>query len=751
MESEFYDLSNLAELSDGSELVIPRARVLHAALRRERDYELVEIRRRKAGGAVTLEWLVIDVECDGVPPRNGPGIRYRERLALCISANEKVLVEVLALRRDFPTLIHQNQTPAGAPASLCLYFEPAAAVLRTWTPQKFLRRIQWWLEQSARGTLHPADQPVEQLFFATKNELVLPWNFDELRRGKQRLIVRRAVERPDGGETYFLFPAPETGPPMEGAVTSIEIGLPGVVHGRVERDATTLGELADALASRGADLLSPLRAEVEARVGEHGIAAAKDQLLTIIIVYFAVVREEGAEPERFVCRGFLLPIGPLQLGAMVDSLFLHDGTYFRAIGVLASRSSELWRSQAIYSMDVLRFNSAGAARAQSGLSDPGPEGVIVGAGALGGAILGLWGRSGWGRWTVIDNDHIKPHNLSRHVAYSQHIGVPKADVLVQLHAATVQGATEVRSLVADATDLTDSRVAVALSTAALVVDVSTTLEFPRLVSTRDGIARHISAFITPSGNAAVLLAEDRDRRVRLRTLEAQYYRAVMTSPWGARHLDRAPGSFWSGAGCRDISVVLPFSRIVEHAARLAEQAQLAANEGTALIRVWTSNPETAAVRMHKVSVYQERRMPLGDLDVFIDKGLERRLRALRKAHSPVETGGILLGYYDFNVNMLVVVDALPAPSDSLSSTAFFERGVKGVPAAIAEASRRTAGIVGYVGEWHSHPPGHSASLSSDDLIQLVYLTIGMADDGLPAISMIVGERDIRVFQGTFRE
>ncbi|PMY02127.1 hypothetical protein C1X54_35380, partial [Pseudomonas sp. GW460-13] len=97
-----------------------------------------------------------------------------------VPADANELIEVLALRQDFPVLVHQNQGVPGAPASLCLYFEPRAAVMRTWTPQAFLRRIQWWLEKSARGELHPADQPVEHLFFASKYELVLPWHLDKL-------------------------------------------------------------------------------------------------------------------------------------------------------------------------------------------------------------------------------------------------------------------------------------------------------------------------------------------------------------------------------------------------------------------------------------------------------------------------------------------------------------------------------------------------------------------------------------------
>lgn len=86
---------------------------------------------------------------------------------------------------------------------------------------------------------------------------------------------------------------------------------------------------------------------------------------------------------------------------------------------------------------------------QSGLADPGSVGVLVGGGSLGSAILDLWGRSGWGQWTVIDKDHIRPHNLVRHVAYAQHVGQPKAHVLAQLHNAVADGASRVIPICAD--------------------------------------------------------------------------------------------------------------------------------------------------------------------------------------------------------------------------------------------------------------------------------------------------------------
>jgi integrative and conjugative element protein (TIGR02256 family) len=169
-----------------------------------------------------------------------------------------------------------------------------------------------------------------------------------------------------------------------------------------------------------------------------------------------------------------------------------------------------------------------------------------------------------------------------------------------------------------------------------------------------------------------------------------------------------------------------------------------------MIRVWSRDPDVGAVAMHEVPVAGERSVVVGTLSVFIDAGLEDKLRSLRQKGLPEETGGILLGYHDFNVNAVVLVDALPAPVDSLRSTAFFERGIQGLATAVNNATRRTAGIVGYVGEWHSHPEGYSAAPSGQDLFQLVYLALGMADDGLPAVSVIVSETDVQIIGGVVK-
>ena len=745
MADVYHELANVAEVGSADALTIPRARALLDAAERHRDYSVIQLLRHPAEGAITSECLVVGVECDDVPPKNAVGIQYRERLVLCVPSDPKKLIEVLALRRDFPILMHQNQGVPGAPASLCLYFEPAAAVMRTWTPAAFLRRIQWWLEKSARGELHPADQPVERLFFASKYELVLPWNLAQLRHNPAlRFVVALRQERPDDGFTCFLEPIAK-GTPQVKTAAHIELTLPPIVHGFVERDPVTLGQLADLLARRNVDLIGPLRATLQADVGEVGAAASADDKATVILLHIPIRRNTDAELDGVTHRAFLVPVAAFELGVATGALLVHQKRYFR--DVLNQQPSTAWRDQLVLAMDVLTQNDGAAARRQSGITEEGPTGVLIGAGSLGSALLNLWGRSGWGRWTVIDKDHIKPHNVSRHVAYAQHIGETKATVVAGLHGAVMEGATEIVPMVADATDFTHKPVADALSAAAFVVDASTTLEYPRAASAVDRLPRHCSVFVTPNGNAAVLLAEDAKRTTRLRTLEAQYYRALIQNEWGKIHLAGHASTFWSGASCRDISVVMPYSHILGQASTLAEQIQAAATREDALIRIWQRDPARGAVQVHDVPVQTERRIALAELDLFVDDGVEQQLRAMRQQGFPNETGGVLLGYYDFNIKAVVVVAGLPAPPDSKASRDFFERGVAGLAEAVKDAAALTAGMVNYIGEWHSHPPGHSASPSRHDLVQLIHLALGMADDGLPAVQLIVGEHDLQLLEG----
>lgn len=750
MSEEFHELVGFDVLADPDRLNLPRAKALYAAVHDASDFTLVQLLSCAVPNRLPIEVLVVDVECDGVPSRNPAGIQYRERLALCVPKDPTVLIEVLALRKSFPILMHQNHGTRDGAASLCLYFEPTRTVMRTWTPQRFLRRIQWWLQQSAKGELHPVDQPVEHLFFASKYELVLPWNLDALRSNTgAKMTVIRSRSRPDGGETFFLRPIDDNSNRPAGSASLVEFTLPPLVQGFVERDPETLGDLADILSLRKVQLLPQLIAALSSGVGTTGVPVGKAGSFVVIVLHIPMVREHGGEIQQVSRRAFLVLGDVHELGVKTGALFLHDKTYYAEAqeSVFARPPATEWKNELIFPMSVLQFPNGAAARKQSSVHAEGPRGALVGAGSLGSAMLNLWTRAGWGEWTVIDKDHVKPHNLVRHIAFSCHVGALKCDVVSEFCEAATDGAATVTAVLGDACDTDVSALTEALKSGSLLVDASAALEYPRQASFQGELPRHVTVFVTPSGNGSVLMIEDSARSKRLRTLEAQYYRALIREGWGERHLEGNLGTYWSGASCRDISVAMPYSRITAHASTLAEQVMLLSHLDNAYIRIWDRDPDTGGVSVHDIEPSNELCLDFGDLNVFYDDALASHLKKLRLEALPNETGGVLLGYFDFNVGAIVLVDALPAPSDSQVSPGSFERGTAGLSKAVQDATTRTAGIVEYVGEWHSHPQGHSAKPSHDDLIQLAELSMGMHEDGLLALQLIVGERDIQILQG----
>jgi hypothetical protein len=614
--------------------------------------------------------------------------------------------------------------------------------MRTWTAQRFIRRVKWWLASSATGTLHAADQLPEMLFFNSDRELVVPPNFDELVVAGQKLGITISEKHANGSYTYALF---ETVEQAVGSPEPIQVVLPPVVHGYIEDTPDTMDALAKIFASRGVDLLAIMREQIVSRMIGRVATQPFGGTCTIIVLHTPMQLHPGVEPSRVLHHAFVVFAPFLEVGQKIGALALHDGVYFCETN-LAGQAPVLQdlKDMQMAQFALLRKNEIKDFRSQSGSDDEGVKSVLVGAGALGSSLLNLWARSGWGSWTVIDKDHIKPHNLTRHVATDQQIGRGKALIVTEAAVAVTKDDKRFTALQADATAEGNAEVDAALRGASLVIDASTTLEYPRQVSDDAALPRHISVFLTPSGRSSVLLIENADRSINLRTIEAQYYRAIINEAWGEFHLVGNLGTFWSGASCRDISFRLPLAQVQLHAANLAQMAIESSKRDDAKIAVWSRNSKTGEMHAYTVPTFKETRREIGDFTIHLDEGLEQELRTMRNACLPNETGGILLGYHDLSLKRIVVVKACPAPADSVGTPLSFVRGTQGVGNLLKDVESRTAAIVGYVGDWHSHPIGHSANASRDDVVQLVGLALSMIEDGLPALQLIVGEADINV-------
>ncbi|MGG2099784.1 Mov34/MPN/PAD-1 family protein [Stenotrophomonas sp. NRRL B-14846] len=745
MSSDYFQL-DLIQLEDRSQ-ASSRTHAMIAAINSNRDFVLIDVMRGRKDEETNVVYLMVDVECHGVPRHNKYGLRFRERMLIVVPRDGTIGTAVWVMRKDFPRLAHQNSVSALGPAQLCLYYEPMSVVARTWTAPSFLARILWWLEKNAKGELHLADQPLDTLFFESKHELVIPWDIADLTSEGKPLHVS-GVRRADNGTTMRI--ANHLDADQGVLARLVKIDLEPVESGEIEWDPHSLGELNDLMTRRGANLLGPLRLAMQQGFPEQGLSLKEEPASLLVLLSIPLRRASTGRVEGVSYRAFFLHGGALKVGVQLGALFDLDGRFYTSAGLLDGEKAAGWETIGLDPVTVLWENSAERARSQSGHSDSGPKGTVVGAGSLGSALIELWIRSGWGTWTVIDKDHIRPHNLARHSALNFQIGQPKVLAVSRLVEAITRGAVALTGIEADVMSSINPEVGRALDASELVVDATADLGYPRASSANEGRARHASVFVTPNGRSGVMLLEDTAKTRCLRTIEAQYYRAIIRSEWGRKHLDGHRGLFWSGASCRDLSMVLPYSSVMIHACQFAESIPTHIRSDAAAAVIWQRETDgrTDAISL---ALFERRvHKTVDGLDVYMDEGLHDHLRELRHQSLPNETGGILLGYHDFTQNLLVIVDALPAPKDSRGTPASFERGTEGLLDLVAEARKRTAGIVGYVGEWHSHPDGYPATPSRDDLIQVAQLAVGMSEEGLPVVQVIVGSAEIGVVQAEVR-
>ena len=247
------------------------------------------------------------------------------------------------------------------------------------------------------------------------------------------------------------------------------------------------------------------------------------------------------------------------------------------------------------------------------------------------------------------------------------------------------------------------------------------------------------------------MIEDAHREIRIDCLEPQYYRAIVNKSWGENHLLEKSRALRVGAGCRDLSAVISNELITLHGATLARHIRLSFESEQPSVKVWQCDAESGDLSAEVVSPYRVLSEQLNGLRIVWDEGIRQRVQQCRAEKLPNETGGVLLGYFDLRNASVYLVDVLPEPADSQGDPSGFTRGIDGLSTAVQRVSERTGGIVSYVGEWHSHPPGSSAQPSTADMYQMTSLACALHRDGLPALMLIVGEHEERWLAGEVGE
>ncbi len=673
---------------------------------------------------------------------NPVGIQRMERLALTYITDKDSCWEVRALRKDFPITIHQNHVLEGEPRSLCLYIEPWVSVQRSWTPQLFLKRIFWWLRATAEGTIHGDDQPIEHLFFSSPYNFLLPENHFESEANANRKLSFFCVDH-DGGriKTFIGKYSENNSSPF---CLSVSLLLDSVENGPLEEYPHTLGQLQEILEQRNSNVIAPLKLAIEELAHENGIEC-KDELNEFVLLLLGIPRSRNGNVEKIEIQGFVIETGIALLGEKLSVLFKSPGENKWYRDALSGNEGDEWKNLQITPVNARCYPSSKEIRSYSGLNpdDEGPKGIIAGVGALGGLLATIWKRECWGRWSYVDNDIIQAHNIVRHISTHHGLGHPKSSI-VDLITDGIHQSRENSTPHHFVTDILsdDEKLAKAIIDSDLLIDATTTLHVPREISSKDHYPRTASLFITPSGMASVMLLEDAGRTVRCNSLEAQYYRAILDSKWGAEHLAGHYGRHWVGAGCREITLSMSDELVHLHAATLARQLRKSTSQEEARICIWDHQENTGGIVPYDIPVFQSVSASIGGWKVIWDNGLIDGAKKYRAEALPNETGGILFGIIDQKDKTISVVKACLPPKNSESTPSNFKRAAYYSTEILSECHERTAGIVTYIGEWHSHPPNYGALPSPDDIGQLKFISTELQTEGMPALMLIIADSSV---------
>jgi hypothetical protein len=164
----------------------------------------------------------------------------------------------------------------------------------------------------------------------------------------------------------------------------------------------------------------------------------------------------------------------------------------------------------------------------------------------------------------------------------------------------------------------------------------------------------------------------------------------------------------------------------------------------AAIRLWRTDSDLAVDAL-KIVPSPVTEYAVGEWTLCIDTSLIAEIRHLRHSKLPNETGGVLIGSFDLERKIAYLVGTIPSPPDSEEWPTLYIRGAAGLANEVKAIGTRTAGMLQYVGEWHSHPRGVPPLPSGDDCTVFAWLTELMDLDGFPAIMLIAADAHEAVY------
>jgi hypothetical protein len=340
--------------------------------------------------------------------------------------------------------------------------------------------------------------------------------------------------------------------------------------------------------------------------------------------------------------------------------------------------------------------------------------LFVGAGSLGSKLIFHDARSGNFNVGAVDNDDLEQHNLVRHELFAGHVGSNKAKAIIaeirQFYPVDNTDNLKAfdKSLVLMDEEFEEYRYLIDSTASAQVSNYLTLKNLPPKLT-------YVKSEIVHSGQLGLLYAEGENRNPRIDDLSAvACFKAtedVWLKEWRAHDVLQTKENLNVGLGCSSATVVMPDDLISFHASTFSlfineHIKRESPSDGLIYLSAYKSSKEGSyiASREYRISPFEILKCKAGSgWQLRLMVGITQKLINLCNQHAPIETGGVLVGMANYKTKVIHVFDIITEPQDSKGTCVGFIRGIKGLPEEIDHIKNVTGNMIGYIGEWHSHP------------------------------------------------
>lgn len=682
--------------------------------------------------------LVVDIGPLQIPQFPVFEVKKIEQIKIIVSDN--TLPEVLC-RKDFPVVPHLNVKSDGV-KSLCLFDVPFREIEYMFNASMFIRRIVYWFEKTARGELHQPDQPLEPFFPYVNDHIIMAYN-------NGIPFFRYKTIKTSNGDILFETPLEDT--TVGNVAIRLDISINKVyTENIINKMPKTLGDLDSAFEERIVDKIietALLTWEVKRDQKLYKLLFNQSEKALkncpiFLVVEISLSRNKESKPEQWTTKIFKLD-SPLLSFLLSYGYSVKNGKL-----VKIKQTGEYEKINLVPFEALLNFNKKYARRLNNISTKADNKFVQIGLGSLGSQIANNCIREGYGIWTFIDPDCILPHNLARHCLFTQNIGENKALAMKDFSEAIIMSDNppcvekaynanifsneHIQSFISD------------ISSSNLVVDTSASIAVSRfLCHTLSSSTRCVSLFMNPSGTALIMLAENSDRTIKLDTLEMQYYSLLTNSSDLTQHLKNEKRVVYSSS-CRNASLTYSQDNVSIFSGISSKEIKKLENIDEAIIKIWTIDENDTSIHLKSEKGCIFNNYSYNGWQINVSSLLEENLHRMRTQKIPRETGGVLIGSFDYKQKICYIVDSIDSIEDSEEYPCAFVRGSKGLSKKLNDISEITIDNLTYIGEWHSHP-NDNTNQSTDDKKLMDSIVYYNRTNSSPGCMIIVGETHLSVY------